>query len=367
MADFKLRRERTAQWLKAEGKGAGLLLTDPKTVYYLTGFYTDPHERFMGLFFDPEQGWTLLVPQLDFEAAQAAVGNMVAVCGYGDDQPAGQLVKDYLSRAGWNTIFVEENHMSYARAKWLLAQDGLKIHNISPFMEQLRMVKDEGEIVLLKEAARVTDQVLAAAMKQFKRGMTENDLVAELEYQAKKHGAAQMSFSTTVLSGKKSALPHGHSGAEPIGQGNLLIDFGLVINGYCSDITRTFHVGEWDQKMQRVYEIVLTAQQAALEGIKPGMTLAEADRLARKVIEQAGYGPYFIHRLGHGIGLNVHEHPSVAPGRQELVKPGMVFTVEPGIYLHGQGGVRIEDAVVITDGGAAPLTSFPKRPEQMIL
>jgi Xaa-Pro dipeptidase len=243
----------------------------------------------------------------------------------------------------------------------------MRIHNIIPVLNKMRVIKTTEEISLLQEAGSKTDLVLKEALNRFQLGMTENDLVAEIEYQAKKAGAEQMAFGTSVLSEEKSALPHGNPTSKLLKQGVILIDYGMVINGYCSDMTRTFHIGPWEEKMRKIYETVLEAEKEAIQQVKIGMTFAEVDAIARDLIDQAGYGEYFIHRLGHGMGLDVHEYPSLGSGNNERVETGMVFTIEPGVYVPNLGGVRIEDAVVMGPDGAHTLTRFPKETNEVIL
>jgi Xaa-Pro dipeptidase len=348
---------------------AALMVHDPKNVFYLTGFFSDPHERFMALFYHRAKGWALILPLLDVEAAKQKVETGIEVIGYGDHQSPEQVVTNWLSEANVTDIYIEELFISFARVKWLLAyRQEIQLHNLTPYLQRLRLVKTPEEISALMKAGETTDRVLEAALAQLKAGMTEIELAAELEYQGKKHGSEVMSFGTCVLYGAKSALPHGKPGQIKLEPGGLLlIDFGLVMDAYCSDMTRTFHLGEWGAEAQKIYDIVLQAETAALEAAKPGMTFEALDQIARDIIREAGYGDYFIHRLGHGMGIDVHEYPSVGAGNTETIEAGMVFTIEPGIYLPKLGGVRIEDAVYMTEQGAETLTSFPKDREHVLL
>ena len=191
--------------------------------------------------------------------------------------------------------------------------------------------------------------------------MSELEIVAEIEYEMKKKGVEKMSFATTVLAGAKAALPHGTPDQTKVKKGDfVLFDLGVVYNGYCSDITRTVAFGDVRKEHKKVYETVLNAQMAAVDAVKPGMTCSELDKVARNIIQEAGYGEYFTHRLGHGLGISIHEYPSVTETNNLTLKEGMVFTIEPGIYIPGQVGVRIEDDVVVTKTGREVLTKFPK-------
>lgn len=185
--------------------------------------------------------------------------------------------------------------------------------------------------------------------------------MTEIETALKKRGITHMSFDTTVLTGPKAASPHGKTGQRKIERGDLvLMDLGVIYEGYCSDITRTLAFGEPSEQAKEVYDIVKRAEQVALDAVRPGVTAAELDGIARKTIEDAGYGEYFTHRLGHGLGISVHEFPSIHGGNNMPLEAGMVFTIEPGIYVADQVGVRIEDDLVVTENGYEVLTKYPK-------
>jgi len=229
-------------------------------------------------------------------------------------------------------------------------------------LREMRLIKSAEEVARIRHAVRLVEQALSESLKKVKPGVTEMEIVAELEYQMKRLGADGPSFDTMVLAGEKSALPHGTPGSRQVREGDLLLfDLGVAADGYVSDITRTFAIGEISAQLREIYETVLAANEAAIAEVRPGVTLAHLDQTARRVIEEKGYGPYFMHRLGHGLGMDVHEYPSVHGQNQDVLRPGMVFTIEPGIYLPGVGGVRIEDDVLVTDSGCDVLTQFPKQ------
>lgn len=226
---------------------------------------------------------------------------------------------------------------------------------------KLRMIKSAEEIELIRRAVAITDQAWAELLPEIKAGRKEFEIAALFEYIQRRLGAAGASFETIVASGPRSALPHGVAGDRILEKGDLVVlDGGAVYNGYCSDFTRTVAVGEPDPEAEKIYNIVLEAQERALKGIRPGMTGRQVDALAREVIKEAGYGEYFGHGLGHSLGLAVHEDPRLSPRDETVLSPGMVFTVEPGIYLPGRGGVRIEDVVVVTEDGCQNLTRSAK-------
>jgi Xaa-Pro dipeptidase len=230
------------------------------------------------------------------------------------------------------------------------------------------MRKDEVEIAAIERAASVHQDAMRAALANLSIGMTELEFCASLEYEMKVRGASGPSFGTMVCSGAHSSIIHHVTGPGKIERGTLLLDWGAIVDGYCSDMTRTFGVGELPPKVRELYDVVLEAQTAAIDACAPGKICAEIDAVARGIIDRAGFGAYFGHGLGHGLGLDIHEEPYFNDLATEVaLEPGMVMTVEPGIYLPGVGGVRIEDDVLITDDGCRLLTSFPKDPEAAVI
>jgi Xaa-Pro dipeptidase len=225
----------------------------------------------------------------------------------------------------------------------------------------IRLHKDESEIAAVRQAIAISQGALDETLPKIKVGMTERQIANLLQQAMTDRGSQGNAFDVHVLAGPKSAQPHGVPDDVPIQNGDvLLFDFGAAINGYPADITRVFAVGEIDPELRKIYDIVLAANEAGIRAARPGVAAQEVDRAARKVIVDAGYGEYFIHRTGHGLGLFIHEAPNIVEGNAQLLEPGMVFTVEPGIYLPEKGGIRIEDNLVITEDGAEVLTSFPK-------
>ncbi len=244
-----------------------------------------------------------------------------------------------------------------------LGRRSAELEPASDLVEPLRAIKDDGEIDAIARAAQITDAALAQALPAFMPGMTEVQAAWEIEQRMRELGAQAVGFELIVAGGPNSALPHARPSERPLQEGEpIVIDIGARVNGYVSDMTRTVCLGKPTAKFRKVYSIVLQAQQAALAGIKAGLDGKAADALARDVIVQAGFGPKFGHSLGHGVGLQVHEQPRLSP---QLKAPaplvaGNVVTVEPGIYLPGWGGVRIEDLVVVTENGLRNLTGSPK-------
>ncbi|MNH80039.1 putative peptidase [compost metagenome] len=338
-----------------------LLITDPKHVYYLTGFLSNPHERFLATAMTLGEEPFLIVPALDEEAARAAsdIGHIYTHTD--TDNP--YLVLNQALKGSTGTIALEKNHLSVARFESL--QEHLtfaRYRDIGPWLQDMRVRKSADEITKIKHAVSLIEQVLQEGLSKVKEGVTENELVAEIEYQIRRLGADGPSFDSMVLSGEKTALPHGVPGTRKLQYGDLLMyDIGVYADGYASDITRTFAFGEPSPELTQIYNTVLEANEQAIRSIKPGVSFASIDLAARTVIDQAGYGKYFMHRLGHGLGIDVHEYPSIHGQNEALLQEGNVFTVEPGIYIAGLGGVRIEDDIVVTADGVEVLTSFPKK------
>jgi len=230
-----------------------------------------------------------------------------------------------------------------------------------PLVEQLRLVKDEDEIAIMVEAALMGCQLFEHILGFIRPGLKEIEVAAELEYQARLMGAEAMSFETIVASGVRSALPHGRASASRLPRkGFLKLDFGVILKGYCSDMTRTIHLGKPKAEERGAYNSVLEAQQAGVEAVSSGVTCAEVDEAARSILRRDGLAEAFSHSTGHGVGLEIHEQPRIGAGQSTRLLPGMVITIEPGVYLPGKFGIRIEDMVAVTATGGHVLTSAPK-------
>ena len=230
-----------------------------------------------------------------------------------------------------------------------------------PLLAELRMMKDIGELRLMEKAAALGDDVFGAVLPYIHSGMPEIEIAALMEFCARSLGAEGMSFDTIVASGKRSAMPHGKaSTAKTPRNGFITLDFGVILNGYCSDMTRTVCLGRLSSHERAAYEAVQEAQQAGIAAVKPGATCADVDEAARSVLRKTGLARHFTHSTGHGVGLEIHEAPRLAAGQTQELKPGMVVTVEPGIYIAGKFGIRIEDMVAVTQRGNKVLTRSPK-------
>ncbi|MHA7962779.1 M24 family metallopeptidase [Paenibacillus sp. CAU 1782] len=271
-------------------------------------------------------------------------------------------VLDILKAEGVSSLAFEQDHVTYAEyLSWSNVLQGVKLAPCAGLVENLRMFKDEAELSVMQEAADLADRTFKHICGIIAPGIRESDVALEMEVFMRSNGATSSSFDTIVASGERSALPHGVASDRTIGNNEFVkLDFGALYNSYCSDITRTVVVGKPSDRHLEIYNIVLEAQLHALENIKPGMTGMEADALARDIITRYGYGDNFGHSTGHGLGMEVHEAPRLSRLSDTILTPGMVVTVEPGIYLPGFGGVRIEDDIVITETGIKILTSSPK-------
>lgn len=259
-------------------------------------------------------------------------------------------------------IGFEKQYVSYSLYQGLSnISDQIEWIGIAGIVEEMRMIKTPDEISVIKQACEIADRSFQHILSFIKPGVAEKDVALELEFHMRKQGATATSFETIVASGPRSALPHGVASEKVIAQGELVtLDFGAYYQGYVSDITRTVAVGEPSQQLKQLYQIVLEAQLAGVTHIKAGLTGKEADAIARDIITAAGFGDKFGHSTGHGIGLEVHEGPGLSSKSDVILKPGMVVTVEPGIYISQLGGVRIEDDVVITENGCEIITQSTK-------
>jgi Xaa-Pro aminopeptidase len=266
------------------------------------------------------------------------------------------------------SVGIEAEHVTVAARSRLIRAlaGGFRLRALGPLVEQARMIKDPEEVQKIRRAALLGSALFDKVLKAVRPGATESAVAAELEYAARRAGAEAMSFSTIIASGKRSALPHGHASNSAIPpRGFVVCDFGVILASYCSDMTRTIHVCRPTAEARSAYEAVRSAQQAGVEAIKPGVTSGEVDAATRKVLVQRGLGKYFTHSTGHGVGLEIHEGPRLAAGQTEVLRPGMVVTVEPGVYIAGKWGIRIEDMVLVTETGHEVLT--PTKKEMIVI
>jgi Xaa-Pro aminopeptidase len=256
-----------------------------------------------------------------------------------------------------HVIGIETEHMTVSMRSALrrMLPVGTRLRETRSEVESIRMVKDEEELQCIREAARLGSSLIDTALQAIRPGVTEIEVAAEMEYDARQKGAEAMSFDTIVASGERSALPHGRASAARISRGFVVLDFGVILAGYCSDKTRTVYVGKPSARDRQMYEAVREAQQAAIDTVRAGIAAGEVDSAARSVLRRAKLDKHFTHSTGHGVGLDIHEPPRIGSNQMELLRAGMVITIEPGVYVAGEGGVRIEDMVIVTEQGCEVL------------
>jgi Xaa-Pro aminopeptidase len=351
---FEQRRRRAVEAIEAAGL-AGLLVAPGADLAYLTGHAPLPLERLTLLALVPGKPAVLVVPTLERPAAETAPGvSGVELLDWRDGEDPYRLVARTLG-AGRYAI-TDQAWASHLLALELATADCMFVA-AGRAVPLLRAVKDPDELDLLRAAGVEADAAFADIVGLAFAGRREVDVAGDLDRLLREHGHDRVDF-TIVGSGPNAASPHHEAGDRTIAAGDAVVmDFGGVSRGYCSDITRTVFVGEPDEEQLRVYDVVRSAQQAAFDAVRPGVAAQEVDRAARAVIVQAGYGERFVHRTGHGIGLEVHEPPYIVEGDETTLEPGMTFSTEPGVYLPGRFGVRIEDQVAVTADGAERLNN----------
>ncbi|MGE7600889.1 M24 family metallopeptidase [Peribacillus sp. NPDC097675] len=349
-------------WLQTNELDAAIL-TSTENVFYCSGFFSDPHERLLALAIFNHAEPFLVCPQMEVPDAKQA-GWDGEIIGYTDIEDPWEKIKKAVNQRGvtLKKIAIEKEHMNVERYENIQQHfDAPTLVSAEEKLQQMRMIKSDDEMVKIREACRLADLAIEIGVSEIREGKSEMEILATIEYEMKKVGVSEMSFSTMVLTGKNGASPHGTPGTTKVQRGDLvLFDLGVVHEGYCSDITRTVAFGDINDKQAEIYETVLKAQEAAVAASKPGVACSEIDRIARSIIGNEGYGDYFPHRLGHGLGISVHEYPSLKETNPLKLQTGMVYTIEPGIYVPNVAGVRIEDDLYITDTGCEVLTKYPK-------
>ncbi|KAF1295793.1 dipeptidase [Enterococcus sp. JM4C] len=359
----KIKLAELTDWMKQNHSDLAYI-SDPGHIAYFAGYESEPHERVLALFVPVDSDPFLFTPALEVEDAQNSSW-AYDVVGYLDSEnPWNKIAREIESRYGKpQSLSLEKSNLTLDRFNQL--EDAFPetdfSSDLSPLIQRLQLLKTEEEKNKLMEAGSWADVAFEIGFKTIKEGVTEQELVAEIEYQLKRQGVMAMSFDTLVLAGKNAASPHGNPGKNAVAKNELvLFDLGVVWNGYCSDATRTVAYHEPTEFQEKIYSIVLEAQLKAQAAVKPGVKASELDKIARDVIESYGYGEYFNHRLGHGIGTTVHEYPSLVEGNDLVIEKGMCFSLEPGIYIPEKVGVRIEDCVYVTEDGCEPFTKTSK-------
>lgn len=356
MADTtKHRRTQLRRELKKLRVNA-VLISDPVNVRYLTGFTGD------STYFIVSDRKEVLVSDTRFETqiAEECPGLDVEIRDARMTTEA--LVAKTLGRMKYRSLAVEAEHLSKAKYDGLAKQlTGINLVDSAGLVQGLRAIKDKRETDQIRESIRVAQRAFMSIRATILPTQSEIDVAAELEYQIRRLGGEGCSFPPIVGVGSRAALPHGRPSKTQIDAAPfVLIDWGATVCGYASDLTRVLVTGKCPAKFERVYATVLQAQQVAIDRIRPGAKARDVDRAARSVIADGGFGKYFGHGLGHGFGLEIHELPRLSPLSDAELQPGMVVTVEPGVYLPGWGGIRIEDDVLVTPDGCEILTSLPR-------
>jgi Xaa-Pro aminopeptidase len=337
----------------------GLLITHLPNVLYLCGFtgtagvlLLQVGERSHKMTFYTDGRYTQQANE-EVRAAKVVVGKRSAfVEGY-----------EGVLKARIKTLGFEAEQLSYMAYKQLgqALRGKSTLKPVAGMVEQLRLIKDADEISQIRASVLLAASLFQTALSVIKPGIAETQVAGELELQARRAGAEKMSFDTIVAAGTRSALPHGRASAQPIpNQGFIILDYGVILAGYCSDMTRTVHVGAVSKTHRRMYDAVREAQLASINALRPGVETGEVDRAGREVLKKAGFDAFFTHSTGHGVGIEVHEQPRLAKSQTQKLAPGMVVTIEPGVYIPEEGGVRIEDMVLITETGHEILTPTTK-------
>ncbi|QDT37202.1 M24 family metallopeptidase [Stratiformator vulcanicus] len=354
--EFELRRRKLVETLAATDADC-LLVTNTSNVTYLTGFTGDSSYLLVG----PDQ--TILISDARFETQIAEQCADLEAFIRSTGQKMVQATVDILQSQPGHRIGFESGSVNFAL--WESLRDGLESRELTPLsgkVEALRQVKDAGEVEQIRDAVRLAEAAFTELLTRVGPETTELEAFAELEYIARRRGAKGMSFEPIIGVGDRSALPHYQPGRRKLGDDPLILfDWGVVgPHGYVSDLTRVARTDTIPPKLQRAQELVSEAVEAAITAIRPGTELKKIDGIARNVIEEGGFGDKFGHGLGHGIGLEVHEGPRLSPLGEGCLEIGNVVTVEPGIYLEGLGGIRIEEDVLVTESGAEVLSSLPR-------
>jgi Xaa-Pro aminopeptidase len=358
--DFHSRQKKLRAQLGPSGLDA-LLVTHPSNIRYLSGFTGSA-----GMLLVSETGSTFFTDvRYDTQGREEVKGAKVVIAHQALLTALAKAIETRVIKSkskAWR-LGIEAEHLTVSERKRLvdLLPKPVRVRNAADLVARARMVKDREELDLIRAAVKLGATLFDRAVEVVRPGIKESEVAAEMEYTARRAGASEMSFPTIIASGARSALPHGRATQQAIAGGGFVVcDFGVILAGYCSDQTRTVWVGAVSKEARSAYEAVKEAQLAGIAATRPGAKVGDVDAAARKVLRKAGLGKYFTHSTGHGVGLEIHEAPRVAPGQTEVLKPGMVITIEPGIYFPGKWGIRIEDMVAVTESGCEVLTPTSK-------
>ncbi|MDD4080407.1 MAG: aminopeptidase P family protein [Eubacteriales bacterium] len=340
--------------------GEGIIIHKPANVFYLSGYTGE------GLLL-LSRGLSAIVTDFRYveQAQNQAPGFEVHQISTGETHA--QVAASLIHGAGITGVYYEDDYVTVRDGRKLKEALGeVQLWSLDMRPEQLREIKDDGEAALIEKACAISCEAFDYIITQIKPGMTEKQIQRALNFRMLELGADDVAFDTIVASGPNGSLPHAIPGERQIEKGDMItLDFGAKFGGYCADMTRTVALGQPGSRMREIYDIVLSAQIACQEALAPGRVSRDVDAIARKIIGDAGYAERFGHGLGHAVGIDIHENPRLSPTCMDTLKPGHVVTVEPGIYVPGLGGVRIENSCLVTDTGARSLVSAPR--EMIIL
>ena len=361
MKNLASRKVRITELMKEKGVKA-TVLSPSMDMLYTTGFNTFPGERLLVAVFDDSGEVIFIVPRMyEQEVRERAVFDRIL--SWDDSQDPSDILDALCSEKGYagSTVAIEDIMWFNTFDKIFSSFKQAQFVKASGIVGELRKYKTADEAEKMRKSSELAEKALGKVIPLIKVGMKENEVRDLLEAEMKQQGLTSPSFETIIGSGSNSALPHYTAGERVLKTGDsIVIDFGGMYRGYCSDMTRTVMLGKASSEYTEVYEAVKEAQQRAVEAVKPGMKASEIDAAARSCITDKGFGEYFIHRTGHGIGMEVHEEPYISDISKAVLEPGMVFSIEPGIYLPGKFGVRIEDLVMVTETGVEVLNKFSK-------
>lgn len=336
------------------GELDGVLLTSEANGFYATGFAGE------GMALVTRNGCWYITDSRYTEAAEKSISG-AAIEEINRERPFSVCINEALEKSGVKILGFEDAAMTVAEHTAFAPKLKAELKGASELLLRLRSQKDGEEIVALIAAQRIAERALEQILTEIRPGVTEKEIAARLQYLMLSYGAEKMSFDPIVASGVNGSMPHAVPTAKKIAAGEFVtMDFGCIYHGYCSDMTRTVCVGQPTEEMREVYDIVLRAQLAGIKAAKAGVTGKEIDGAARKVIEDAGYGAYFGHSFGHGVGVEIHESPNASPGNEKPMPVGAVISAEPGIYLPGKFGVRIEDVLILGENGCVDITEAGK-------
>jgi len=340
----------------------GMLLFPSPNQYYTTGFRTFPGERLLLTVIPKSSDAFFIAPKL-YEGQIRSEASIVNIYSWTDEENPYDILKELMEERGIDKgrFAVDDTMWSLQLLSIMKVLPNAEFVSLGDIISSMRLKKSNDEVELMKKSGKIADDIFMKVKEYIKPGMSEIEVAAFMEYEMRKMGADGPSFETIIGSGPNSALPHYSPGERKIGTGEFVVfDFGALYKGYCSDTTRTLCIGEPSEKMVKVHNIVREAQEIGVKTVRPGIKAKEVDLAVRNYIESKGYGKYFTHRTGHGIGLDVHEEPYITAISEKILEPGMAFSIEPGIYIEGEFGVRIEDIVIVTDDGCIRMNNSPK-------